>query len=98
MPHQAQPQLVACTCAGACQRSSSGAQPTRPTQLPCGPLRARSAVRACCQVTETAAYKKGQELVEDLKDKYETSDNPMVHKVEVRAPNVYASSTWADPA
>ncbi|GLC45459.1 hypothetical protein PLESTB_000316300 [Pleodorina starrii] len=34
------------------------------------------------KVTDTAAYKKGQELVEDLKDKYETSDHPVVHKVE----------------
>lgn len=35
------------------------------------------------QITDTSAFKKGQELVEDLKDKYETSDHPMVHKVEV---------------
>ncbi|GFR45893.1 hypothetical protein Agub_g7349 [Astrephomene gubernaculifera] len=34
------------------------------------------------KVTDTAAYKKSQEMVEDLKDKYETSDHPMVHKVE----------------
>ncbi len=35
------------------------------------------------QITDTSAFKKGQELVEDLKDKYETSDHPVVHKVEV---------------
>ncbi|KAG2484061.1 hypothetical protein HYH03_017081 [Edaphochlamys debaryana] len=34
------------------------------------------------KVTDTAAFKKGQEMVEDLKDKYETSDHPVVHKVE----------------
>ncbi|KXZ52540.1 hypothetical protein GPECTOR_9g584 [Gonium pectorale] len=34
------------------------------------------------KVTDTTAFKKGQELVEDLKDKYETSDHPVVHKVE----------------
>jgi hypothetical protein len=33
------------------------------------------------KVSETAAYKKGQQLVEDLKEKYDTSDHPMVHKV-----------------
>lgn len=35
-------------------------------------------------VAESAAYRKGAELVEDLREKYETSDHPMVHKVEVR--------------
>ncbi|GIL68526.1 hypothetical protein Vafri_21798 [Volvox africanus] len=34
------------------------------------------------KVTDTAAFKKGQEIVEDIKDKYETSDHPVVHKVE----------------
>lgn len=33
------------------------------------------------KVTDTSAYQKGQQLVEDLKEKYETSDHPMVHKV-----------------
>ncbi len=32
-------------------------------------------------IQDTAAYKKGQETIEDLKEKYETSDHPMVHKV-----------------
>jgi hypothetical protein len=36
------------------------------------------------KVTDTSAFKKGQEMVDDLKEKYETSDHPMVHKA--RAP------------
>jgi hypothetical protein len=27
--------------------------------------------------------RKGQEIADDLRDRYETSDSPMVHKVEV---------------
>ncbi|KAJ9514368.1 hypothetical protein QJQ45_012283 [Haematococcus lacustris] len=34
------------------------------------------------RVEDTAAYKRGQELVADLKEKYENSDHPIVHKVE----------------
>jgi hypothetical protein len=33
------------------------------------------------QVADTTAYQKGQQLVEDLKEKYETSDHPVIHKV-----------------
>ncbi len=33
------------------------------------------------KIQDTAAYKKSQETIEDLKEKYETSDHPMVHKV-----------------
>lgn len=33
------------------------------------------------RVEETSAFKKGQEMVDDLKEKYETSDHPAVHKV-----------------
>ncbi|KAJ9514582.1 hypothetical protein QJQ45_016330 [Haematococcus lacustris] len=33
------------------------------------------------RVEDTAAYKRGQELVADLKEKYENSDHPIVHKV-----------------
>jgi hypothetical protein len=32
---------------------------------------------------ENPVLKKGQELADDLRDRYETSDNPVVHKVEV---------------
>lgn len=32
-------------------------------------------------VKETLAYKKGKEMYEDMREKYETSDNPAVHKV-----------------
>ncbi len=39
------------------------------------------------RVQETEAFKKGQQVVEDLKEKYETSDHPMVHKVR---PNLAA--------
>lgn len=35
------------------------------------------------KVQDTSAYKKGEEFVADLKEKYETSDHPMVHKVRV---------------
>jgi import inner membrane translocase subunit TIM44 len=46
-------------------------------------------------VTDTSAYKKGQELVEDLKDKYETSDHPVVHKVEVgRGGGTQGGMSW----
>lgn len=34
------------------------------------------------RLQDTSVYKKGQEMVEDLKEKYETSDHPAVHKVE----------------
>eukprot|EP00798_Chlamydomonas_sp_ICE-L_P007995 gene7995-1222_t len=34
------------------------------------------------KVSDSSVYKKGQEMVEDLKEKYETSDHPAVHKVE----------------
>ena len=33
------------------------------------------------RVADTSAYQKGQQLVEDHKEKYETSDHPVVHKV-----------------
>ena len=33
------------------------------------------------KVSKTSAYQKGQQIVEDLKEKYETSDHPVVHKV-----------------
>lgn len=33
------------------------------------------------KVSSTSAYQKGQQLVDDLKEKYETSDHPVVHKV-----------------
>lgn len=33
-------------------------------------------------LASSAAVRKGQELVEDLKEKYETSDHPMVHKID----------------
>lgn len=36
---------------------------------------------AAFRVQETSAFKKGQEALDDLKEKYETSDHPMVHKV-----------------
>ena len=36
------------------------------------------------RVEETKVFKKGQELAEDIREKYETSDHPMVHKAEVR--------------
>jgi hypothetical protein len=32
--------------------------------------------------TPLQVYKKGQEIADDLRDKYETSDHPFVHKVE----------------
>lgn len=32
------------------------------------------------KVSGTSAYQKGQQLVDDLKEKYETSDHPVVHK------------------
>lgn len=44
------------------------------------------------KITDTSAFKKGQELVEDLKDKYETSDHPMVHKVEDLKARVFTGS------
>jgi len=34
------------------------------------------------KVNDTAAFKKGQEVLEELKEKYETSDHPAVHKIE----------------
>ncbi|KAI8463752.1 MAG: hypothetical protein J3K34DRAFT_136258 [Monoraphidium minutum] len=34
------------------------------------------------KLTENPVVKKGQEIADDLRDRYETSDNPMVHKVE----------------
>lgn len=43
-------------------------------------------------VKDSAAYQKGQQLVEDLKEKYETSDHPMVHKVEEYKERVLAGS------
>jgi hypothetical protein len=36
------------------------------------------------KLEETAAYKRAQELVADLKEKYENSDHPIVHKVGVQ--------------
>lgn len=33
---------------------------------------------------DNPVYKKGAELADTLRDKYETSDHPMVHKAEVR--------------
>ena len=36
------------------------------------------------KVSDTAAFQKGQQIVEDLKEKYETSDHPVVHKVWMR--------------
>mmetsp|Transcript_17311 Transcript_17311/g.29562 ORF Transcript_17311/g.29562 Transcript_17311/m.29562 type:complete len:395 (+) Transcript_17311:46-1230(+) len=34
------------------------------------------------KVTDSTAFKRGQQMVDDLKEKYETSDHPMVHKVD----------------
>jgi hypothetical protein len=36
------------------------------------------------KLADNPVVRKGQELAEDIRDRYETSDNPMVHKVEVR--------------
>ena len=36
------------------------------------------------KVSDTAAFQKGQQLVDDLKEKYETSDHPAVHKVRLK--------------
>lgn len=38
---------------------------------------------AAVDVSATAPYKRGVELAEGLKDRWETSDHPVVHKVEV---------------
>jgi hypothetical protein len=35
-------------------------------------------------IKDSPIYKKGAELADDIRDKYETSDHPAVHKVEVR--------------
>jgi hypothetical protein len=35
-------------------------------------------------IKDSPLYKKGAELADDIRDKYETSDHPAVHKVEVR--------------
>eukprot|EP00882_Tetradesmus_deserticola_P015798 GHRQ01016833.1.p2 GENE.GHRQ01016833.1~~GHRQ01016833.1.p2 ORF type:complete len:101 (-),score=50.63 GHRQ01016833.1:442-744(-) len=35
-------------------------------------------------IKDTPIFKKGAELADDIRDKYETSDHPAVHKVEVR--------------
>ncbi len=40
-------------------------------------------------------YKKGQELAEDLRDKYETSDHPFVHKVEDVKERLFSESGTA---
>jgi import inner membrane translocase subunit TIM44 len=37
-------------------------------------------------IKDSPLYKKGTELADDIRDKYETSDHPAVHKVEVRQP------------
>jgi hypothetical protein len=34
-------------------------------------------------IKDSPIYKKGAELADDIRDKYETSDHPAVHKVEV---------------
>lgn len=34
-------------------------------------------------LTDNPVYKKGAELADDIREKYETSDHPAVHKVEV---------------
>lgn len=44
------------------------------------------------KVTNTSAYQKGQQIMEDLKEKYETSDHPVVHKVEEYKERVFAGS------
>ncbi len=33
------------------------------------------------KVADSSVYQKGQQLMDDLKEKYETSDHPAVHKV-----------------
>jgi len=43
-------------------------------------------------VRGTSAYQKGQQLVDDLKEKYETSDHPVVHKVEEVKEKLFAGS------
>ena len=50
---------------------------------------------ASVKVTETSVYRKGQELVEDLKDKYETSDHPAVHKVRMHTQSPTNGCAWA---
>eukprot|EP00955_Chlamydomonas_euryale_P078786 363203-Chlamydomonas_euryale.AAC.21 len=44
------------------------------------------------KVEDTRAYQKGQAFVDDLKEKYETSDHPMVHKVEEYKERVFSGS------
>ena len=36
-------------------------------------------------VKDSSAFKKGKDLYEDMRVKYETSDNPAVHKVQAHA-------------
>eukprot|EP00798_Chlamydomonas_sp_ICE-L_P015519 gene15520-21608_t len=44
------------------------------------------------KVTDTKMYRRGQEMVDDLKDKYETSDHPAVHRVEEMKERIMSGS------
>ena len=49
------------------------------------------------KVSDTAAFQKGQQLVDDLKEKYETSDHPAVHKASLKLASLVSTLRSSEP-
>ena len=45
---------------------------------------------------QTPAYKKGEEALEDMRERWETSDNPMVHKIQDMQESMFAETEQAE--
>lgn len=45
---------------------------------------------------QTPAYKKGEEALEDMRERWETSDNPMVHRIQDMQENLFTETEQAE--